>query len=59
MAPYADPQTGERLITTFEGRLAGDTIGGTFVTHPGPTPGGETGRWVVTRERPSAGEEQP
>jgi hypothetical protein len=54
MAPYADPQTGDRLITTFEGRLAGDTIAGTYVTHPGPAPGGETGRWVVTRERPPA-----
>jgi hypothetical protein len=51
LAPYADPQTGTRLITTFEGRVAGDTIAGTFVTHPGPTPGGETGRWFVTRER--------
>ena len=49
MAPYADPQTGERLITSFAGRLAGDTIAGTFVTHPGPAPGGETGRWIVTR----------
>jgi hypothetical protein len=51
LAPYADPQTGSRLITTFEGRLVGDTIAGTFVTHPGPTPGGETGRWMVARER--------
>jgi hypothetical protein len=57
--PYADPQTGERLITTFDGRLAGDTIAGTFVTNPGPAPGGESGRWIVIRERPPAGEQQP
>lgn len=50
MAPYADPQTGDRLITSFAGRLAGDTIAGTFLTHPGPAPGGETGRWIVTRQ---------
>jgi hypothetical protein len=51
LAPYADPQTGDRLFTTFDGRLAGDTIAGTFITRPGPAPGGETGRWIVTRER--------
>lgn len=59
LAPYADPQTGDRLITTFAGRLAGDTIAGTFVTHPSPAPGGETGRWVVTRERSSGGRDRP
>jgi hypothetical protein len=51
MTPYADPQTGERLITTFEGRLAGDTIAGTFSTRPGPTPDGVAGLWIVVRQR--------
>jgi len=59
LAPYASPQTGERLVTTFDGRLAGDTIAGTFVTNPGPAPGGESGRWIVIRERPQAGEKRP
>jgi hypothetical protein len=39
-----------RLFTIFDGRLVGDTIGGTFVTRPGPALDGETGRWVITRE---------
>jgi hypothetical protein len=51
MAPYSDPQTGERLITTFEGRLAGDTIAGTFITRPSPPPQGQTGLWLVVRQR--------
>lgn len=51
MAPYSDPQTGERLITTYDGRLAGDTIAGTFITRPGATPGEVTGSWRVVRER--------
>ena len=51
LPPYADPQTGRRLITTFDGQLVGDTIAGSFVTRPGATADGETGRWVVTRER--------
>src|SRR5438132_8948517 len=29
LAPYADPETGARLFTTFKGRLDGDTIAGT------------------------------
>ena len=51
MTPYADPETGERLTTAFAGRLSGDTIAGTFSTRPGQTPDGETGRWIVVRER--------
>jgi hypothetical protein len=51
LAPYADPETGLRLFTTFEGRLSGDTITGTFMTRgPGST-GGQTGEWQVTRKR--------
>src|SRR5881396_1534715 len=32
LAPYADPQTGARLVTTFTGELAGNTITGTYTT---------------------------
>src|SRR5712692_3058148 len=35
LAPYADPETGARLVTTFEGRLSGDTIAGTYTTRGG------------------------
>ena len=38
LAPYADPETGKKLFTTFDGRIAGDTIAGTFTTRPGPAP---------------------
>jgi hypothetical protein len=50
LAPYADPQTGARLLTTFEGQLAGNAIEGTYTTR---LPSGETqaGRWKVTRSR--------
>jgi hypothetical protein len=48
LAPYADPQTGERLLTTFSGELAGKTIAGTYTTRllSGDT---QTGRWTVQR----------
>src|SRR6266446_6286488 len=46
--PYAEPQTGERLFTTFTGELNGNTIAGTYTTR---LPSGETqsGRWSVQR----------
>ena len=46
--PYGDPQTGERLLTTFRGELKGNTIAGTYITR---LPSGETqtGRWSVQR----------
>ena len=46
--PYADPQTGERLLTAFTGELSGNTITGTYTTR---LPSGETqsGRWSVQR----------
>lgn len=46
--PYADPQTGARLHTTFSGELSGHTIAGTYTTR---LPSGETqtGRWSVQR----------
>jgi hypothetical protein len=47
--PYADPQTGARLLTTFTGALSGNTISGTYTTR---LPSGETqtGRWTVQRK---------
>jgi hypothetical protein len=49
LAPYADPQTGERLVTTFAGELKGNTITGTYTTRlaSGET---QTGRWTVQRK---------
>lgn len=46
--PYAEPQTGARLLTTFTGELNGNTITGTYITR---LPSGETqtGRWSVQR----------
>ncbi len=46
--PYADPQTGARLLTRFSGELNGNTITGTYTTQ---LPSGETqsGRWSVQR----------
>src|SRR5437763_6626100 len=48
LAPYADPQTGARLSTSFAGALKGNTITGTYTTHlqSGDT---QTGRWTVQR----------
>jgi hypothetical protein len=49
LAPYADPRTGERLLTTFVGALNGNTITGTYTTR---LPSGETqtGRWTAQRK---------
>jgi len=49
LAPYADPRTGERLLTTFVGDLNGNTITGTYTTR---LPSGETqtGRWTAQRK---------
>jgi hypothetical protein len=49
LAPYADPQTGARLLTTFAGQLSGNTITGTYTTRltSGET---QTGRWTVQRK---------
>ncbi len=46
--PYADPQTGERLLTTFSGELLGNTIAGTYTTRL-PSGDTQTGRWTVQR----------
>lgn len=46
--PYADPQTGVRLLTTFNGELNGNTIAGTYTTRL-PSGNTQTGRWTVQR----------
>jgi len=46
--PYADPRTGERLLTTFRGELKGNTIAGTYTTRL-PSGDTQTGRWSVQR----------
>ena len=46
--PYADPQTGSRLLTTFSGELNGKTITGTYTTRL-PSGDTQTGRWTVQR----------
>lgn len=47
--PYADPQTGERLLTTFRGAVSGNTISGTYTTRL-PSGSTQTGRWSVQRQ---------
>jgi len=49
LAPYADPQTGERLVTMFSGELRGNTITGTYTTRL-PSGATQTGRWTVQRK---------
>ena len=46
--PYADPQNGQRLLTTFTGELKGNTIEGTYTTRL-PSGDTQTGRWTVQR----------
>jgi len=46
--PYADPQTGARLLTTFSGELKGNTIAGTYTTRL-PSGESQTGQWSVQR----------
>jgi len=51
LAPYADPETGAQLFTTFEGRLDGDTIEGSYTTRGGGSGDAQTGQWKVTRRK--------
>jgi len=46
--PYADPQTGARLLTTFTGELSGNSITGSYTTRL-PSGDTQTGRWSVER----------
>ena len=51
LKPYADPETGVQLFTTFDGRLDGDVIAGTFTTRSAGAPDSITGEWKVTRRK--------
>jgi hypothetical protein len=53
LAPYADPKTGAKLFTRFEGTLAGDTIEGTYTTTSSGSVESQTGEWQVSRRRGS------
>jgi hypothetical protein len=53
LAPYADPETGAKLFTRFEGTLAGDRIDGTYTTSSTESVDSQTGQWQVTRRRGS------
>jgi hypothetical protein len=50
LEPYKDPDCGCLLSTTFTGRIHGDVIQGTFVSHGGPGRLTQDGRWKVTRK---------
>ena len=47
--PYRDPKTGATLTTTFTGRMAGDTIEGTFESLSSDSNVPQRGRWKVKR----------
>ena len=51
--PYTDPACDCLVDTTFVGRIAGDTIEGTFSTTPSGKGGPTAGRWKVTRQVPA------
>ncbi len=51
MTPYQDPETGEGLSTTFEGRIDGDTIKGTLLTIHARSGVRDDGTWDVTRRK--------
>jgi len=52
LAPYADPECGCTLYTSFAGRLAGNAISGTFVSLNAATGTmRQTGTWKVVRRR--------
>ena len=51
MDPYRDPSCDCMVQTTFVGRLAGDSISGTFTTTPQNAGTISTGRWKITRQK--------
>jgi hypothetical protein len=48
--PYQDPDTGERVHTTFEGRLEGKVFKGTFVSYYPGTGTRVNGKWEVKKQ---------
>lgn len=51
MDPYTDPSCACQVQTTFVGRLAGDTIEGTFTTTSDGKAPITTGRWKIARQK--------
>jgi hypothetical protein len=51
LAPYADPETRAKLVTTFQGRLRGDTIEGTYTTRAAGSGDTQAGEWAATRRK--------
>lgn len=50
--PYRDPGCAQCIVsTTFTGRIRGDVIEGTFVTHGGPGHRTQQGNWRVERKK--------
>lgn len=49
--PYRDPECDCPVVTTFTGRMTGDTIEGTFTTSGRQAAGPQTGTWRVNRSR--------
>ena len=52
LRPYTDPTCNCPLFTTFEGRLAGDTLSGTYTSRHQAGGPGQQGLWTAVRERP-------
>lgn len=50
LRPYHDPECGCEVETSFDGKVAGDTIEGTFVIHNVVDGRNRTGRWSVHRK---------
>lgn len=51
LAPYRDPNTGATMSTTFTGRMAGDTIEGSYESLSSDANTPVRGRWRVKRTR--------
>jgi hypothetical protein len=48
--PYEDPETGERVFTTFEGRLKGTRLSGKFTSLYQPSGARAAGTWSMARK---------
>jgi hypothetical protein len=54
LEPYPDPDTGEKLSTTFDGTIKGDRLQGQFVSYSEVTGQRRVGKWVVDRKKTPA-----
>ena len=48
--PYTDPQCSCNVLTEFVGEMHGNTIGGTFTSHPVGSTKSQSGRWTANRK---------